>query len=454
MDKEKTVVADAGQGQSSGATEMLVDITDVGGLTAKNNWQTPKKLGSQNKQGQRGSNSKNVHKVGAQGKKLTMDLGWNIRGLNNPKKHYVVLDICSKSKIGIGAILETKLKGVKVQELMMNKFRNWDYYSSSVTEGRILIIWRKVFVKVSVIKEDSHFVHCLVRMIGHKQSFYITFVYDQNTLEERKFLWPGLSQLVQPIHSWMILGDFNAVFTAKDRIGGKQVSQMEIVDSAHWIAMNHLEALKSTGSFFTWTNNQEGVSQIYSKIDHVFINKEWLEGFPNTTAVFKWETSSDHYSCTISVLPVEKLGVKPFQFYNFWTEHALFKQLVLESWRQPMTGIGLKTIFLKTMRLKHKLKRFNMNHIGDIGVQFQKAKDQFQDALYQAQLHPSNFVFQDKVKFVAATFRKRKEDNRIATFINEQGRVVHNYSKVVSHFLNHFQGIMGSPGSASKGLNS
>ena len=95
-------------------------------------------------------------------------LSWNIRGLNNPKKHYVVLDICSKSKIGIGAILETKLKGVKVQELMMNKFRNWDYFSSSVIEGRILIIWRKGFVKVSLIKEDSQFVHYLVRMTGHK----------------------------------------------------------------------------------------------------------------------------------------------------------------------------------------------------------------------------------------------------------------------------------------------
>ena len=69
------MVAEAGQGQSLSAKEMLVDVTDVGGLTAKNNWQTPKKLGSQNKQGQRGSNSKNVHKVGAQGKKLTMDLG-------------------------------------------------------------------------------------------------------------------------------------------------------------------------------------------------------------------------------------------------------------------------------------------------------------------------------------------------------------------------------------------
>ncbi|XP_062094172.1 uncharacterized protein LOC133800235 [Humulus lupulus] len=139
------------------------------------------------------------------------------------------------------------------------------------------------------------------------------------------------------------------------------------------------------------------------------------------------------------------------------------------------------------MRLKHKLKRFNMDCIGDIGVHFQKAKDQFQEALFLAQHHPSNLMFQDNVKITAENFRiqeqryhsfltqrskinwlrqgdmntaffhaclkKRKEANRIATFINEQGRVVDTYFEVVSHFLNHFRDIMGSPSFASKVLN-
>ncbi|XP_062103941.1 uncharacterized protein LOC133815070 [Humulus lupulus] len=261
-----------------------------------------------------------------------------------------------------------------------------------------------------------------------------------------------------------------------------------MADSAIWYASNHLEVLKSTWSFFTWTNNQEGVSRIYSKIDHVFINEVWAVDFPSSTAIFKWETSSDHCSCTISVLPIENLGIKPFRFYNFWTEHVHFKQLVLECWKQPMKGSGLKSIYLKTMRLKHKLNRFNMDQVGYIGVQFQKAKDEFQNALYYAQLYPNNMICQEEVKVATAKFRvqeksyysfltqrskirwlnqgdmntvffftymkKHKEDNRIATFINEQGRVVDNYSEVVAHFLNPFQGIMGSPSLVSKGINS
>ncbi|XP_062113940.1 uncharacterized protein LOC133824943 [Humulus lupulus] len=393
--------------------------------------------------------------------KLLMDscniLSWNIRGLNSPKKQAAVLDICSKNKIGIGDILENKLKGSRVQEVMDNKFRNWDYYSSLVIEGRILIIWWKVFVKVSVLEENSQFVHCLVKMTGHKSSFNITFVYGRNTLEERKALWHGLAQIVFPACPWMVLGDFNAIFTARGRNGGKSVSSTELVDSSQWLAVSNLEALKSTGSFYTWTNNQEGVARIYSKIDHTFSNEDWLDAFPNSTTVFKWETISDHCACTISILQVEDLGIKPFRFYNFWTEHGSFKQLVLDKWRQPMKGKGRKAIFLKTMRLK----RFNLDCFGDLGVKFQTTKDDYQEEMYRAQLQPNNLTVYDMVKLTAEEFRtqekmyhsfltqrskinwlrqgdmnmtffhaclkKRKEANRIATFVNEQGRVVDNY---------------------------
>ncbi|XP_062118678.1 uncharacterized protein LOC133832334 [Humulus lupulus] len=219
------------------------------------------------------------------------------------------------------------MNGIRVQELMTNKFRNWDFYTSPVTEGRILIIWSKVFVKI-------------------------------------------------------ILGDFNAIFTARDRSGGKPVSKMELLDSSQWLAVNHLEALKSTGSFFTWTNNQDGSARIYSKIDHVFINEEWLDMFPNTSAMYNWETISDHCSCTISVMTVENMGVKLFRFYNFLAYHVNFKQMVLDSWRKPLKGTG---------------------------VHFQKSKDQYQEALFLAQLHPINLALQDKVKVTAENFRIQEQ---------------------------------------------
>ncbi|XP_062099266.1 uncharacterized protein LOC133805147 [Humulus lupulus] len=354
-------------------------------------------------------------------------LSWNIRGLNGSKKQTDVLDICRRNKVGVGALLETKMRGNKVMELMANKFRNWDFYSSPVTEGRILIIWRKIFVKVIVLEETTQYVHCYIKMAGQKHPFSATFVYGLNSMEERKILWQRLPKLSLLASSWVILGDFNAIFTENDRNGGKPVSKAELLDSSQWLARNQMDSLKRVGSFFTWTNNQDGSARIYSKIDHGFANEEWLDFFPNTTAMLSWETVSDHCSCTVSILAVENLGVKLFRFYNFWTEHKVFKEVALDSWRKPIKGTGLK------------------------------AKDQYQAALFHAQQHPRDFTLQDKAKAAADAFiiqehmyhnflaqrskltwlrkgdmntayfhaclKKRKEENRIASYITEQGSI-------------------------------
>ncbi|XP_062093919.1 uncharacterized protein LOC133799949 [Humulus lupulus] len=233
------------------------------------------------------------------------------RGLNGPKKQVEVLNLCSKDKVGVGALLETKMRGSKVTEMMANKFLNWDYYSSSIIEGRILIIWRRVYVKVTVVEETSQFVH---------------------------------------------------FFKAKDRDGGKPVSKAELFDSSQWLASSHLDVLKQKGSFFTWTNNQDGHARIYSKIDHVFTNEKWLDIFPNTTTVFKWETISEHCSCTLSIQTMELLGVKLFR-----------------------------------------------DHIGDIEIQFQRTKVVFQDARLLAKKNPRDLTLQDNVKTAAETYISQEQ---------------------------------------------
>ncbi|XP_062075892.1 uncharacterized protein LOC133780024 [Humulus lupulus] len=406
-------------------------------------------------------------------------LSWNFSGLNSSNKHTTLIEKCSRNKIGVGGFLETKTKGNKAKEFMEHKLPNWDFYSSSVTEGRILVVLRETFVRVTIIEETNQYVHCMVKLPGQRQAFCVTFVYGLNTMEGRRSLWQGLHRLSLPIKAWIILGDFNAIFTGMDRSGGKLFSAMELANSLQWLAGTQVETLKSTGSYFTWMNNQEGPGRIYSKIDHVFTNEDWLDIFPHSTAVFRWEVVSDHYSCVVSIMTMENVGIKLFRFYNFWTDHQDFKEVVMNNWRKPIKGTGLRAIYLKTMRLKHKLKRFNRDNIGDIGLNYQEA---YQDAQLQAQFHPQDYIFQEVVKAAAKAFtvqehmyhsflaqrskitwlrkgdmntsyfhaclKKRRAENGVATYITEQGRLIDNFHDVVSHFVEHFRSYLGRPSSA------
>uniref|UniRef100_A0A803PUM5 DUF4283 domain-containing protein n=1 Tax=Cannabis sativa TaxID=3483 RepID=A0A803PUM5_CANSA len=399
-------------------------------------------------------------------------------GINKKEKQDVVYEFCQLNKIGVCGLLETKLKDDRIKDMINRKFFNWGYYTSSTIDNRILLMWRKNYARVIVIKEDPQSVYCYVKMSGQSKAMCITFVYGYNTTEERKSLWADLMGVQILVASWLVTGDFNALFDIEDRKGGNLVTLGDVEDATNWLAKSHLVPLIKTGSRFTWTNNQEGNKRIYSKIDHTFVNEEWADNFPLTTTHYGWEVVSDHCVCIISMRVDENIGRKPFRYYNFWADHQEFKKVVMEDWSQLVQAVGLKSLFLKLMRLKHKLKKFNKEVIGDIGKTFQEAKDRYMEARMDTQANPHDQLMQKKEKDVAVNFsehekmyhsflrqrskidwlckgdennaffhaflKKRRMENGIVAYTNEQGEVVDKFPEVVKHFVNHFRSYMGS----------
>ncbi|XP_062114518.1 uncharacterized protein LOC133825618 [Humulus lupulus] len=385
--------------------------------------------------------------------------------MNKRDKQCAILSLLKMNKVGIGALLENKLKKDKVDDMMAKLFLGWDYYSSNVTEGRILVIWQKSFIKVQVLMEHQQFIHCLVKLTGVQTVFLVTFVYGLNTMEERLELWKGLSFTPLPEKPWLTVGDFNAVFHFDDRAGGKTISVAEIHDSTAWLAQIQMAG---------WWG------RVYSKIDHAFSNENWAE--------FQWDVNSDHCYCLIKTHKHGNLGTKPFRFFNLWIAHRGFKEVVSSNWNKPMVVRGLQGVIKKLLRLKHVLKAFNRDEIGDVGKRYHQAKGEYQLALNRAQTSPTNIQVQEAEKFVVARYqhhhamyrsfliqrskvtwlqkgddnnsyfhaciKKRREENRIVSFQNEQGVVIDDYNKVVHHFLDHFRGYMGSTSSAISTINS
>ncbi|XP_062118356.1 uncharacterized protein LOC133831972 [Humulus lupulus] len=374
-------------------------------------WLTPKRVSSQ-RQGQGAGSSSMAVAVHHQ----------KNQGLNKVNKQGYVQEVFKKNNIGISGLLETKLRGKILGEFMEHKFPNWEFYSSLVTEGRLLILWRKGIARLSILEDTPQLVHCQVNWVGHQEVFFVSFVYGFNSVENRRSLWQDLTRISGSVKAWLVLGDFNAPFSGGDRSGGSVISSSELADSIDWKNNAKTEAIKSIGSFFTWTNNQAGLARIYSKIDHAFINEEWLDKFPQCMAVFQWEVVSDHCSCLISNFPLKLMGTKLFRFFNFWVNHPDFNHLVMESWRVPVLATGLKAIFIRLIRLKHQLKKLNRDRFGDIGACYQSALE-------------------------------RKADNSIVSVINEQGLLVDNGKEVVDHFVKHFQNHLGSSSSATGIVN-
>ncbi|XP_062080823.1 uncharacterized protein LOC133785621 [Humulus lupulus] len=59
----------------------------------------------------------------------------------------------------------------------------------------------------------------------------------------------------------------------------------------------------------------------------------------------------------------------------------------------------------------------------------------------------------ENTSYFHAYLKKRKVENRIATFVTDQGAVNDKFTEVVDHFLNHFRGYMGSRNTTTMRLN-
>ncbi|XP_062075490.1 uncharacterized protein LOC133779556 [Humulus lupulus] len=239
--------------------------------------------------------------------------------------------------------------------------------------------------------------------------------------------------------------------------------------------------MKLLGSYYTWSNNQDGPNRIFSKIDRVFVNEDWIDMFPNVNAIASWEVISDHCAIILKNISVIKNGLRPFRFFNMWTNHPLFKPSVLDSWEKelPLESYGLHQILRKLLRLQSILKRFNWKVVGDIVKEYENSKVSLQQAKNNLFSNPNNQSLSDierishldykqkeaayasflsqqsKVDWMRfgdensslfySSMKKRKRLNRIVSFVDDQGSVVVDYPKEVQTAMFSIKSIK-SPG--------
>ncbi|XP_062085745.1 uncharacterized protein LOC133791852 [Humulus lupulus] len=369
-------------------------------------------------------------------------IGGNKRAINKTKNTLKnsysalqdkVVEVANLGLKSTSALLETKLWGDKIKKMMQSFFSGWEFSSGSASEGRLLLIWQPNLVSVDVLKETDQLLHVFVRSLKANKSFCVTFVYGRNSIEERVALWKDLSNLSYPVAAWLIAGDFNAAFESEHRVGGRAISSLELADAQNWRALGLVDELRARGSHFTWTNKQMNEGRIFSRLDRVFKNEDWLDIFPHSEAVFNWELHSDHCYCIIKPDIAVNYGVKLFRFFNIWAKHDQFKSTVMQSWCRPMRGTGLVRLCNKLRRLQLVLQRFNRHIMGDVAHNFFEAKEKYQVAQVSLQGDPHSLRLQ-KIE---------------ADAVNESGQSIENFDAVFDHFVNHFTKIMGSKSMAS-----
>ena len=146
---------------------------------------------------------------------------WNVRGLNQKNKQMLVRSLIRKCNVGLVGLLETRIKGNKMGELYRTVFEGWCFTCNNAwnKSGRIVVAWNPHVFHVDIRMCTSQLIHMRVETVDSIQ-FYITIVYAFNKEEGRRLLWKDL-ETINEADPCVLLGDFNDILHADDRIGHK-----------------------------------------------------------------------------------------------------------------------------------------------------------------------------------------------------------------------------------------
>lgn len=309
-----------------------------------------------------------------------MIVSWNVRGLNKAGKLREISSRLLELQPEIAILIETRVKenkAAKVREKLRLNGNYLDNYTCHAN-GRLWIHWDLNRVDVKCVSRTSQLIHCGVYDVTGNFKFWLTAIYASNALDRRKILWKDIEKIHETHQgAWCVVGDYNNVAKAQDRIGGKMVTEAEFVDLQNMMDVTGLSEMDSIGDFFTWSNKRSA-DPIYSRIDRVLANVLWFQ--ENTDKVLNVlpPNVSDHSLLYLNADRARRMHGS-FKFNNYMVDIAGFKEVVQESWKQPTKGSPMGVLWHKLERLKQVLKDFN-KPANDIKQKIVKARQELHNA--------------------------------------------------------------------------
>ncbi|KAG5223795.1 endonuclease/exonuclease/phosphatase family protein [Salix suchowensis] len=230
----------------------------------------------------------------------------------------------------------------------------------------ILVTWNPTKLMVQILDHAPQWLVCETTMLATNKKLLITFIHGFNTPAERVQLWDHLVGRcsVNKLVPWLAIGDFNAILSGEDRVGGSQRWPQHMEDFPVCIQQAGLSSLPYTGQRFTWSNGQTGTNA----------NSALLQAWPAAHANFLPRLVSDHSPMTINLAQESKAHNKPFHFLNLWTDRDDFSDMVNGVWNQPVHGNPIYRFTTKLQLMRSTLRRYHNQTTSHISSRVADAK--------------------------------------------------------------------------------
>ncbi|KAK3006808.1 hypothetical protein RJ639_015769 [Escallonia herrerae] len=295
---------------------------------------------------------------------------WNVRGLGRASRVRALKKDARTLNSDILFLSETLTPPSKIIPVLHSiGFYNHCFFPPSGTKrlaGGLCLAWKNG-VDLEITNKNCNLINALIFSDPPNSPWMLTAVYGPPHWGTKRKFWDDLDMLAQTFRGpWVCFGDFNAISNQMEKKGGRPVHSSSSGSINGFIDNNQLVDLGFSGNPFTWSNNRPLAANIKERLDKAYANIQWRSLFPDASVLHLPGKSSDHLPIAIKTHKSNHPGPKPFRFESAWTRDPSSHHVVNSSWRIPAGGGPMKVLQEKTEFTSKNLKKWNVNHFGNI----------------------------------------------------------------------------------------
>lgn len=169
----------------------------------------------------------------------------------------------------------------------------------------------------------------------------------------------------------------------------------EVEDFRQAVEACGLEDLNYGGSYYTWSNRNSHGERVYSKLDRVLVNQEWVLMWEQSRAQFLLEGISDHSPALVLCGLSQVTSTTPFRYCEMWASHPEFPAILRRVWESQMEGSCMFQVVSKLKQLKQSLKQLHRQRFRAVHEQVDILRVQLATAQKFLQSDPLNLQLQE-----------------------------------------------------------
>ncbi|KAF7831422.1 Ribonuclease H domain [Senna tora] len=213
--------------------------------------------------------------------------------------------------------------------------RMWHCKLFLLGSGGMIVAWNER-TNISVKDVSHHWIHLKGKDIKGME-FFISYVYGPPQEYNRGILWNNLSIGSSITYLWLIMGDFNQLTHASEKLS-KNTHLSGVENFVNIINSYNLIDLIPSGNWFTWCNGRNGAEAVWERLDRVLVNPEWLNTYTDSNVKALPIIASDHAPLIYSSYFDMPQRYRPRRFEAVWMMHSEYNSMVDKAWNTYVNG--------------------------------------------------------------------------------------------------------------------